>query len=617
MVLYTIYMRYLFLLFLFFPLKSQAFQQDTIYLSENVKQIVKGKEFYFFSEEDLPISQIIGKEFKPKTQINLAYVTGWVWVKFILKNNSDTERFIFHTSDGHIAGFYMYKPSSKGYEMTPPGLHHPEDGREVFNRIPAFFLTLKKNESRIFYLKISTLNEIVSFKYIIQNKQQFLESIQTDMIIIGSYFGALLIMIVINIFYFISLKDSIFLIYAVYVLASLMFTATLNGFTWLLIPDPDLAYHLCFFCLRFWPDSLLFFTTRLVNLRTHHRSLTIFCYVFIFYHTIMMAILESINFLNMKEKLMAQWETINWGIGIILIISVVILSYKNNRYLFKYYLIAYGVLFIVGIFAFMHSLSAENWLIFEHGIKAGTLAEIITLSFAVSRRFKYTENDLKNKEEQEKRLNEKVKQLEMDVRKAQMNPGFMFNALTSIEYFIFKNDSKKARNYLSKFAQLMRLTLDNSRSTYITLADEINTLKFYIELEFLRLKNYSHRFEIDIDNEINTETILVPPLLIQPFVENAIWHGLQKMESSGILSIRIYFSQHDLICKIVDNGGGIVETMATSNKKSSGIMLTKERLNLIHAVLKTNYTFTIESIKERENTLTGTAVEFNLPYVRG
>jgi sensor histidine kinase YesM len=591
--------------------------QDTILLDENIKRVASNeKELYFFTKEKLSIEQIITEKFKPKKDVDVRYITGFLWVKFVIKNNTNTNRFVLHTSDGHIAGLYMYKPTPFGYYMTTPHKYHPEDGREIYNRIPAFFLDIEKGETKVYYLKIEALNEVVNFNFIIQDYAHYTQDSQTDYLIIGLYFGCLLLIIVVNLFYFISLKDPIFLIYVLYVFGSFLFTATLNGFTWLLIPDPDVAYHACYFCLRFWPDSLLFFTIHLVNLKQHHKHLSTICYAFIFYHTIVMAILDYLNVFNVREHLMAQWETVNWGVCILLIFIIVVLSYKNNKYLFKYYLIAYGILLTIFVFLIRHGFKSDSWLLFEHGIKAGTLIEMLTLSFAVSRRFKMTEMDLKLKKEEKQHLNDTVKQLEMDVRKAQMNPHFMFNALTSIEYFIYKNDSKQARNYLNKFAQLMRLTLDHSRSNFVPLHDEVRALKFYVELEFLRMRAHMHSFEIKIDEGIDCDTVLIPPLIIQPFVENAIWHGLQKIDRGGNLRIYIRFVNEELYCTIEDDGIGInMIPIPKKNHKSSGVLITQERLTLIHAINNTPYKFTIENIKkENSPESSGTRIEFTMPY---
>lgn len=597
--------------------KTHAATNDTISINENVKQVVcDGKENYYFSIDEQPFQNAIRNRFQPKDSVNLQYITGWVWVKFIIKNNSDQKRYALTVSSGHVSGFYMYKPTPQGYMMTPPKLHHPEDGRELFNRLPSFFIDLEKGETKTFYMKVRAEDEVLHFSFVLRNIAYFTEYTQADYLIIGLYAGALLIIISVNFFYFISLKDPLFLIYAIYVFGNFLSTSVFDGFSWLLIPDTDFAYHFSFFSLRFWTDSLLFFTIKLVNLKTHNKVLSWIAYIFLFYHAIIMGVLELVNPYNMRLTIMGEWELSNCFISIIMVFVIIIISYKKNKYLFKYYVVGFGAILLAAMILPLYGLAnSEKYLFLQHGIKVGSLIEMITLSFAVSRRFGLTETDLKRKKEIEIELNEKVKQLEMDVRKAQMNPHFMFNALTSIEYFILKNDSQNARNYLNKFAQLMRLTLENSRDNYIPLKEELNALKLYIELEFLRLKNHDHTFEIRVSNDINPEKIIVPALLIQPFVENAIWHGLQKKQVPGKLVVKIAFHEKDLICIVEDDGKGIDAIILQSGRKSSGITITKERLTLIHSILKTTNKFYLENIKNKQGDSIGTFVKFNLPYI--
>jgi sensor histidine kinase YesM len=609
--------QFLLLLFFFF-IQFTTTAQDTILLQDDVKQVsCNSKERYFVTKKALPIQQILSEKFKIKDSVDISYITAWVWVKFVIKNNSDDNRFVLYATSGHISGLYMYKPGPSGYTMTLPKKFSFEDGRELYNRLPSFFLELKKGETKTFYLKIDTQNELVKLEYLIRDYEHYVEYVQADHIIIGLYYGALLIIILVNIFYFISLKDYIFLVYAIYAYGTFQFAATMDGFTWLLIPDPDIAYHVSYFCIRFWTDALLFFTIQLVNLKQRHKLAATVAYAFIFYHAILMAVLEYMNAFNMRLTIMSQWETVNCTIGIIGVFIIITLSYKENKYLFKYYLIAFSALLITISLLPLYSFGGNgNHLILQHGLKIGMVVEMLTLSFAVSRRFKMTEMDLKLKKEEKQHLNTKVTQLEMDVRKAQMNPHFMFNALTSIEYFIFKNDSGQARTYLNKFAQLMRLTLDHSRSNFVPLHDEVRALKFYVELEFLRMKTHMHSFEIKIEEGIDCDTVLIPPLIIQPFVENAIWHGLQKIDRDGNLRIYIRFINDELYCSIEDDGIGInMIPIPKKNHKSSGVLITQERLSLIHAINNTSYKFTIENIKkETSPESSGTRVEFTMPY---
>lgn len=612
-------MKYKFLLVLLWvAVKIFANQRDTVFIQKDIHQtICNGQESYFFSSQNLPIESVVTQWFKPKKNLHL-YITGNIWVKFIIKNNSSNEHFVFSVSDGHISGLYLYKKINDKYLITPPKRFHSEDGREIRNRLPAFYIDLKKGETQTFFLKITPENEVVNFTYIIQDYTSYLEAVQIDYFIIGLYLGALLIIICVNLFYFYSLKDIIFLVYAVYVLGSLLLSATLDGFMWLLIPDPEWAYHANFFCLRFWSDSLLFFIMQLVSIKKYNKNLNAIGYLFIIYHTVFVAIIELINPFNVRAYFMAQWEGVNWILSLVLASIIIIKSKNHNRYLYRYY----SVLFIILLSAFifymvLHMDKGAHYLLFEHGMKIVALLEILTLSFAVSRRFRLTEQELKRKHNDEKLLTDRIKQLAMDVRKTQMNPHFMFNALTSIQYFIMKHNAIQAKNYLEKFALLMRLTLDNSRNSFNPLQDELKSLTYYIELEFLRMKSASHDFEIRVDRNIDPEKIHVPGLLIQPFVENAIWHGLQHKDEAGKLLIHFSLHESELQCTIEDDGRGIQPEKSKPYHKSSGIQITKERLSLIHSSLGSSFRFRfmLINLNDSNENQTGVRVSFNIPYI--
>ncbi|HAP01193.1 MAG TPA: hypothetical protein DCQ93_04635, partial [Bacteroidetes bacterium] len=149
----------------------------------------------------------------------------------------------------------------------------------------------------------------------------------------------------------------------------------------------------------------------------------------------------------------------------------------------------------------------------------------------------------------------KISELEVKALRAQMNPHFIFNCLNSINSFILRNDSDVASEYLTKFSRLIRLVLDNSRSTQISLSSELECLKLFIEMEEMR---FSDKFEysIHVNEKINTETIKVPPLILQPYVENSIWHGLLHKSEKGKLKIDINQQNNYIICVIEDNGIG-------------------------------------------------------------
>ncbi len=209
-------------------------------------------------------------------------------------------------------------------------------------------------------------------------------------------------------------------------------------------------------------------------------------------------------------------------------------------------------------------------------------------------------------------------ELEMKALRAQMNPHFIFNCLNSINRFIIQNEAEKAADYLTKFAKLIRIVLENSGNPFITLGEEMNCLRLYMDLEAIR---FERPFEYEIEsNGIDMDAVLIPSLIIQPFVENAIWHGLiNNINIQGIIRINIYLENEVLKCEISDNGIGILKSLSLKAQnsavpKSLGIEFTKHRLVLLNESVQENSVL-IHELKDEEGNINGTIVYLKIPVL--
>ncbi|MGA0556421.1 sensor histidine kinase [Larkinella sp. VNQ87] len=183
-------------------------------------------------------------------------------------------------------------------------------------------------------------------------------------------------------------------------------------------------------------------------------------------------------------------------------------------------------------------------------------------------------------------LRERIAMSEMKALRSQMNPHFLYNSLNAVRLFVLQNDSDNADRYLVKFARLMRLILGNSRQEWVTLASEIEQLQLYLELEQLR---FGHKFDfsIDTDPSLDQERVAIPPMIIQPYIENAILHGMAHKRDRGRIQVCIKPVDGHLECLVDDDGVGrekaaaLKKNSATSHQ-SVGLKVTEERLQLIH-----------------------------------
>lgn len=207
-----------------------------------------------------------------------------------------------------------------------------------------------------------------------------------------------------------------------------------------------------------------------------------------------------------------------------------------------------------------------------------------------------------------------LEKIKMKALQAQMNPHFLFNCLNSIRLFYLKNETKKADAYITKFSRLLRLMLNNSRADFISLQEELDSLQLYIEFEQMRFKD-KFDFNLSVHQLVNTTDIKVQPLTIQPFVENAIWHGLMQSDEKGKLKIDVHQQEKNIIIAIEDNGIGREKAQALKlgqnqiQHQSFGIRITEERLELMKHSLNKNATFNIFDLKNKENKPIGTRVE--------
>jgi len=212
----------------------------------------------------------------------------------------------------------------------------------------------------------------------------------------------------------------------------------------------------------------------------------------------------------------------------------------------------------------------------------------------------------------------RMKEIEMRALRAQMNPHFIFNCLGSINRYIVKSDTKTASNYLTKFSKLIRLILDNSASNHISLDVEIQTLQLYLDMESLRF-DHGFDYEIQKDENLQEANIFLPSMLIQPYVENAIWHGLLQKEEKGKLWVRFErINGHTLQAEIEDNGIGRQRAAALKSKgtvkhKSYGMQINSDRIQIINHLYKLNNSITIHDLVNDRGEAMGTKIILNLP----
>jgi sensor histidine kinase YesM len=246
------------------------------------------------------------------------------------------------------------------------------------------------------------------------------------------------------------------------------------------------------------------------------------------------------------------------------------------------------------------------------------IAVVILITWLlVARRFRI----LRKKEQEKMSVQQKLNELEQMALRAQMNPHFIFNCLNSIQNFIITNDLEATNWYLSGFAHLIRQTLDNSEKSTISITNEIKYLERYLELEIMRF-GHSFNYSIEVDPCIDTDLVSIPTMILQPYIENSIRHGIRYRENKGgRIDIKFQNSGdgNGFICIIGDNGIGRKKAGELKSKmhveyQSKGMSLTAERINILNRQLMDPITIEIIDLTDAQNQATGTRIILRFPF---
>ena len=246
---------------------------------------------------------------------------------------------------------------------------------------------------------------------------------------------------------------------------------------------------------------------------------------------------------------------------------------------------------------------------------------IIILIAAAWLIFSWRFKHIRNKHRVEKKMLEIEKQkfdLEQKALRLQMNPHFIFNSLNSIQSYIVIQDTDKAVQYLGKFSQLMRLILANSSYKYISMKEEVKSIQYYLELEKLRFEN-KFTYTVTVDKNIDQEFVQIPPMIVQPYIENAIIHGLLHKKTRGKLEIKFDLKNESIICTVLDNGVGRKKSMEIDKesgikRKSRGMLITKARLEILNRQSDDQFSVLIDDLKDAKGDAKGTRVTLNIHY---
>ena len=226
---------------------------------------------------------------------------------------------------------------------------------------------------------------------------------------------------------------------------------------------------------------------------------------------------------------------------------------------------------------------------------------------------------IKRKQQLEFEGKVEISKSELKALRAQMNPHFVFNSLNSIQHYILNSKGEEAVRYLSKFAKLIRLILQNSEKAVVTINEDLESIILYLELEKMRFDN-KFNYSINIHPGVNADYDEIPPMLIQPYLENAILHGINPKEGEGNIEIEIQIVSQFIKISIKDDGIGRVKSQSlqslqpAARHKSLGMKITKERVRILNSIHHSNLNVNIIDLYDKNNNAMGTQVDLYVPY---
>lgn len=627
------------------------------------------------------IDEIAKKQFSVNKR-NLNFNTDSAyWIKLKLYNNTNnTKEYFIYSNGNDYTELYKYNPVANKL-LGKAGFFVPTSQLQLkdisfylkFKINPQEHLTLfvKVYNKRTYIpdLNLSLEDEATFSKEMYKHYQYILPSTFVSVLFIGSLSFIFFFML----FLYFKSYQKIYLYYALYLLGSILYAFTrLNNVTWVgkLIDYFPLMREYLSEPIQFMFFAVYnFFVIELLDIDFHDKRLSKtlrwLAWIYLVYaliHLLMMLLLFDYT---IKNNLFIITRIILFPLNIGLVIWAYL---KVKSPVLTYFLVGITFYITAGLFAALVDFRVQLFDYTELGLmpinifQIGIMAEVLCFSLAIGYRIKLNEDDKKrnqqalinqlqinqklvenaneklekeisirskklveiSKEMEAKNLSamklsyeKKLAEAEMLALRSQMNPHFIFNSLNSVRYFMLSNQNDKAVSYLNKFSRLMRLVLENSNSEVISLEQELEALDLYLRIEANRFNDQFH-YEINIQDGLETSDISIPPLLLQPFAENAIWHGLLQSDEPykkiivDILQPENQSYQYSI--QISDNGIGRekaaeFKTYQSKGKKSFGISLTQERIKLFNENAKYFINYEVDDITAN-NQIKGTIVTF-------
>jgi sensor histidine kinase YesM len=605
-----------------------------------------------------PPADILQRKFMPvktaysKDELHFPDSIKSCWIKFVLRNRQSHDTTIALVFPGAVSKAALYR-SEKGsfVRIGKTGFFLAVTARNVEYQDNRIDLTLKAGSVSVYLIQVILYHGVWMGKMPVLQNYTYAETIafrfekqinRRNLMWLHFFTGIFFMFFVFGLIKFLVFeKDKAYLYYALMGLFNALLTISMTEY-----PPLEFTFFENIRGIE-WFDLLVeiavtvqgLFILQILQLRSKYPRVTLVILWF-FLLKFLLVVCRTVLFYTRTHVDLFDWLDIAGAFLIMLLMLIWVVYMATIRKGFYRFIFggaitvftSFTFVFIVRFFQLQHLLPAwfgnDQRGNPQHLLQIGLVIDMIFYFTGLAYRDRQVEKDkilyqeqLKlQKLESEKtkvELQQQATELEMQALRAQMNPHFIFNSLNSINRFILENNRLQASQYLTKFSKLIRMILQNSQASLITLESELEALRLYLDLESLRF-DYHFDYTISISQELDLAAIKVPPLIVQPYVENAIWHGLMLKKEEGHLEISLFEKDDTLCCRITDNGIGRIKSAelkakSGSSHKSMGMKITSDRISMLQNKNQFINHIQITDLVLADGTPGGTEVLLTLP----
>lgn len=629
------------LLLILLPYCHLARCPDSTIIDWNGKNMIINEQLFFVTYPAQKPQGFLPPSLQPEScsQLPLGYLNAKPITTFYIRNHTDDPRIFLSINLRHMRGIFLTRYPN-GNARTGP-VRYYGDNRETNTTRANFLLNVPPGTMAKFLVQIQAENELVDGTFTLFDTASFIEHIEDESMRYGAVYGIIFLFFLLNLIFSAILRDNVFLVFSFYVLTQLIVIFHLDGVLLKYVQDTYWTEQIFFTAGHFW---IIWITVYTYLLFKHNKQNVLVRRIVkgIIIYALLLTALQFVFRESMLE-FFRSLEIFNPLITFLFLTIILVQNRKRAPAMFWLYLCGFGcvavglmmiLLRVVGIVeANPYDVGPIFWL------KMGIIGEFLLLSAAAAIRFHRSIKRLHEKQnaelrlqlqkqeleenkwkllEKQWRLERRKWDLEQQVHRAQMKSHALSNAMTMISSLVSARENEKAEDALKILGRMHKHMLTVSTQAFISLHSELEMIKQYLELEKIKMGRRFH-YQFAVDKNCDTKSIDVPPMLLQPFVENAIVHGLRPKTGMAILQVSIEIVDENTIrCTISDDGVGRHHAPKTRFGKPvahevHSLEITQQRIDQLNHDVEGAYSFRFVDHVDENETPCGTSVIVMIP----